>query len=65
MPWPKAFILFRHMLANPDFHAQIEDIPPIGEESKEFEKLEANLYIGDYAPRGERMTKEQFLAIYQ
>jgi len=65
MPWSKAFILFRHMLANPDFHAQIEDIPPIAEGSNEFEDLEAKHYIGDYAPRGERMTKEQFLTVYQ
>ncbi len=65
MPWSKALILFRHMLANPNFHAQIEDVPPIGEETADFEIVEAKNFLGDFAPQGERMTKSQFLSIYQ
>jgi hypothetical protein len=65
MPWTKALILFRHMLANPSFQAQIEDVPPIGAETTDFEKLEAKKFLSNYAPHGERMTKTQFLSIYQ
>jgi len=64
MPWKKALILFRHMLANQDFEAQIDDVTPIGPNTKDFQKSEAQLFIGDYAPQGIRMSKEDFLIEY-
>ena len=64
MPWQKGFILFRHMLANPDFEAQIDDVPPISEGMTEFESTEGQEFMGDYAPQGLRMSKEDFLMEY-
>lgn len=64
MPWRKGFILFRHMLSNPNFEAQIDDVSPIGETSSDFEIMEAQHYMGDYAPQGIRMSKEDFLKAY-
>ena len=65
MPWKKGFILFRHMLANPNFEAQIDDVPPIKEGMKDFTPIEAQKFLGDYAPQGIRMSKEDFLNEYQ
>ncbi|MEM6804576.1 MAG: hypothetical protein AAF696_24460 [Bacteroidota bacterium] len=65
MPWKEALILFRHMLANPDFEAQIDDVPPIKEGMDAFAETEASLYLGEYAPRGMRMSKEDFLSSYR
>lgn len=64
MPWKKAFILFRHMLANQNFEAQIDDVTPIGTNTVDYKKTEAQLFIGDYAPQGIRMSKENFLVEY-
>lgn len=64
MPWKKALILFRHMLANPDFEAQIDDVPPIKEGMTDFTPTESQLFMGDYAPQGIRMSKEEFLSEY-
>lgn len=64
MPWEKALILFRHMLANPTFEAQIDNVPPIKVETREFKKLEGQHYMGDYAPQGIRMKKSTFLTEY-
>lgn len=64
MPWQKGFILFRHMLANPEFEAQIDDVPPISEVMTEFESTEGQKFMGDYAPQGLRMSKEDFLMEY-
>jgi len=64
MPWKKGFILFRHMLANPNFEAQIDDVQPINKEMVDFQVVEAKNFIGDYAPDGERMTKATFLVRY-
>jgi len=64
MPHKEGYILFRHMLARADFEAQIDDVPPISQETTEFEALEAHLHMGDYAPQGVRMTKEDFLSEY-
>ena len=61
MPHKKALILFRHMLANPDFEAQIDNVPPIGEEMTDFKPFEGYIHMGDYAPAGIRMSKEDFL----
>lgn len=65
MPWKEALILFRHMLAKPDFEAQIDAVPPIKEGMKDFAETEAPYYMGDYAPRGIRMSKEDFLKEYR
>lgn len=65
MPWQKGFILFRHMLANPQFEAQIDEIPEFVASTIDHESIEAQLYIGDYAPKGLRMTREAFLEKYQ
>ena len=64
MPWEKALILFRHMLAHPDFEAQIDDVPPIQEEMSSFSQIEAQNFMGDFAPQGIRMPKEDFLFEY-
>lgn len=66
MTHKKALILFRHMLANPNFEIQIEDVPPMqhGMTAAEFEEIEAQNVIGDYSPRGVRMSKEDFLREY-
>jgi len=62
MPWKKALILFRHMLADSGFEAQIEDVPPIKPGSSDFTSKEAQLYMGAFAPHGERMSRSDFLA---
>jgi len=64
MPWEKGFILFRHMLAHPDFEAQIDDVPPIKEGMKDFTPTEGQKFMGAYAPHGIRMSKEDFLLEY-
>lgn len=64
MPWKEGFILFRHMLTNPDFEAQIDDVPVIDENTTDFKKTEAQNFIGDYAPQGIRMSKADFLKEY-
>ena len=64
MPWQKGFILFRHMLANPNFEAQIDDVPPAQAGMEDFQPIEAQNFMGDYAPQGLRMSKEDFLAEY-
>lgn len=65
MPWKKGFILFRHMLANPNFEAQIEAVPPFQQGMNNMEAIEAHQFMGDYAPRGLRMSKEDFLNEYK
>ena len=65
MPWKKGLILFRHMLANPNFEAQIDDVPPLLEKTKDYEQIEAYKFMGDFAPQGQRMTLDQFLRRYQ
>lgn len=60
MPWNEALILFRHMLADPNFGAQITSVPPIKKGMSDFANTEAHLFMGDYAPQGWRMTKEEF-----
>lgn len=64
MPWRKGLILFRHMLANLDFEAQIDRVPPISDGMENFDPSEAQHYLGDYAPEGIRMTREDFLRSY-
>jgi len=64
MPWRKGLILFRHMLANPDFEAQIDRVPAISEGMEDFSPAEAQHYLGDYAPQGIRMTIAEFLRSY-
>ena len=64
MPWEKGLILFRHMLANADFEAQIDDVPPIQKGMEDFTPTEGQKYLGDYAPQGIRMSKADFLLEY-
>ena len=66
MTHQKALILFRHMLANPDFEIQIDDVPPMrrGMTAEEFKEIEAQNVMRDYSPRGVRMSKEDFLREY-
>lgn len=64
MPWEKGFILFRHMLANTNFEAQIDRVPPISSDMDDFTSTEAHQFLGDYAPQGVRMSKEDFLKSY-
>ena len=64
MPWKRGYILFRHMLANPDFEAQIDDVPQIEFGMEDFKSTEAQNYMGDYAPQGIRMSKADFLKAY-
>ena len=64
MPWEKGLILFRHMLANPNFEAQIDDVPPIKEGMKDFTSTEGQKFMGYFAPHGMRMSKEDFLFEY-
>ena len=65
MPWQKGFILFRHMLAKEDFEAQIDDVPRIKEGMTEFMEMEAQNFMGDFAPQGIRMSKDDFLFEYE
>ncbi len=60
----KGLILFRHMLADPNFEAQIDDVTPIKEGMTDFTKTEGQLFMGDFSPQGVRMSKEEFLADY-
>lgn len=64
MDWQEGLILFRHMLANPAFEAQIDNVPPIKEGMTEFIPTEGHKFMGDYAPQGIRMSKEDFLEEY-
>ncbi len=64
MNWKEGLILFRHMLAHPDFEAQIDEVPPIIEGMSDFKSLEAYHTLGDYAPQGIRLSKEEFLTEY-
>ena len=64
MPWKKGLILFRHMLADPNFEAQIENVPPIIEGISDFTTMEGQKFMGDYSPQGIRMSKEEFLLEY-
>ncbi len=64
MPWKKGLILFRHMLADPNFEAQIDAVPPIQEGMADFSPIEGQKYMGDYAPQGIRMSTEDFLMEY-
>lgn len=64
MPWEKGLILFRHMLADPNFEAQIDKVPPISEDMTDFTSIEGQKFMGDYAPQGIRMSKTDFLAEY-
>ncbi len=61
MPWKKGLILFRHMLAQPDWDVQIENVPPLDTRYSNFEDLEAQNYMGDYAPIGQRLPLSDFL----
>lgn len=65
MPWQKGLILFRHMLADPDFEAQIDIIPEFVDSTDDYDAIEAQNYIGDYAPQGIRMSREDFLESYR
>ncbi len=60
MTWPKALILFRHMLADSSFEAQIDHVPAILAGLSDFTELEAYKHMGDYAPRGLCMSQETF-----
>jgi len=62
MPWSKGLILFRHMLADPSFEAQIDKVPPIKEGMKDFTPTEGQKFMGEFAPHGVRMSKEDFLS---
>lgn len=64
MVWQKGLILFRHMLAAPTFEAQIDDVPPIKKGMSDFTSLEAQKFMGEYAPQGIRMSKKEFLKEY-
>ena len=64
MDWKEGLVLFRHMLANPDFEAQIDEVPPIQKGMADFTPVEAQKYIGDFSPQGIRMSKEEFLTEY-
>ena len=65
MPWEKGLILFRHMLADPEFEAQIDNVPPIYEGMDDFTQVESQKFMGDFAPQGIRMSKSDFLMEYQ
>ncbi len=62
MPSKEGLILFRHMLANPNFEAQIDSVPPFDKELEDFAAVEAYKFMGDYAPRGIRLSKAEFLS---
>ena len=64
MPHKDGLILFRHMLANPNFEAQITDVPIFDTLNVDFTGVEAQKYIGDYSPQGVRMSKTDFLENY-
>lgn len=64
MPWTKALILFRHMLAHAEFEAQIDDVAPIHTGMSDFNDIEAHHQMGEYAPQGIRMSKADFLLEY-
>ena len=64
MPWKKGLILFRHMLADPNFEAQIDAVPPIQEGMSDFSPTEGQKFMGDYAPQGIRISTDDFLTEY-
>ena len=63
MTWPKALILFGHMLAAPSFEAQIDHVPAIPAGLSDFTELEVYKNMGEYTPYGFRMPKNAFIAI--
>jgi len=64
MPWKKGLILFRHMLADSKFEAQIDNVPPIREGMADFTPTEGQKFMGAYEPQGLRMSKDDFLKEY-
>lgn len=64
MPYQKGLILFRHMLANEQFDEQITDVPPFDDYTGDYSDIEAYQYMNEYAPRGVRMSKSDFLKYY-
>ena len=64
MPHKKGFILFRHMLTNPNFEWKIDKVTPINESMTNFVETESQLFMGVYAPIGVRMSRAEFLREY-
>lgn len=56
----KAFIIYRNMLSRPDFAGHFNQVQPL-KETSDFGDFEANTQIGEYAPKGFRMKKADFL----
>jgi hypothetical protein len=69
MPWKaertKAVILYRNLVANPQFRGNLSKVPEI--EAKDLankqtlQELEAKNYIGDYAPMGQKISQALFM----
>ncbi len=65
VPRNKGFIIYRNMLTKEGFAGHFLQVPPLKEKNKNaFLEFEAGQYIGEYAPKGIRMSKEAFLKEY-
>jgi hypothetical protein len=71
LPWkadrPRAVIIYRNMLTNPQYRGSIQRVPMLPEAPWSNEQLavyEASRFIGNYAPAGKKVTAEEFNTNY-
>ncbi|MEM1120063.1 MAG: hypothetical protein AAGJ18_06410, partial [Bacteroidota bacterium] len=57
----KAFVIYRNMLTKPNFVGHFNQIQPL-KKGDDFKHLEAKTQIGNYAPKGYRLSEQAFLA---
>ena len=62
----KGFIIYRNMLSSKGFAGHLLKLDALREkDKKDFAKFEAGQFIGEYAPKGNRMSIEDFMAEYR
>jgi len=65
VPGENMFLIYRNVLQSPDFEGNFNQVPIFNAENVsgflDFYNLNAINFIGDFAPIGLRMTKEEFL----
>ena len=61
----KGFVIYRNMLTSKEFEGHILKLDAMTEkDKKDFSKFEAGQFIGEYAPKGIRMSTEDFFGEY-
>jgi hypothetical protein len=71
LPWladkERAVIIYRNMLTNPQYRGSIMRVPMLPEapwSNAQLAAYEASLHIGDYAPKGKKITAQEFNTNY-